>query len=274
HQEVKASQLASINAQADLNRFTFERGANAGSFMHLVLELIDFTKAQIALPQQLPKAMQQYAIAAPWQGVLEAWYLDLLQAPLLPSRAQAPSQDDNPLGGLSDGLTLSKLAPNQTLVEMEFYLPLQRMRDAELNALLEQYGYHSRHSFDELQGMLKGFIDLTFEYQGKFYIADYKSNHLGDSISAYHGQALKQAIIEHSYDLQYIIYSLALHRYLQLRLTDYDYDVHMGGCYYLFLRGMSSAYPGCGVYYDKPPKALILALDSLLRSGTEHGSRA
>lgn len=243
-----------------LSRFNFERGANAGSFMHLVLELIDFTKAEIDLAQHLPKAMLQYAIAPEWQAVLQAWYLDLLHAPLtLPPNATAPSDAS------ASSLCLAKLAPRDTLVEMEFYLPLNALKDTELNTLLLQYGYESNLKFDELEGMLKGFIDLTFEYQGKFYIADYKSNHLGDSFHAYHQGALQQAITEHRYDLQYILYSLALHRYLALRLPDYDYDMHVGGCYYLFLRGMSAQQPGFGVYYDKPPKALIFALDALFK---------
>lgn len=238
-----------------LNRFSFERGANAGSFMHLVLELIDFTQAEIDLPRELPKAMLQYGIAPEWQTVLQDWYMEILQAPL------ALMAQDNQL--INPELCLAALAPQHTLVEMEFYLPLNRLRDAELNQLLGQFGYDTALHFDELQGMLKGFIDLTFEYQGKFYIADYKSNHLGDTIQAYHYGALKQAISDHRYDLQYILYSLALHRYLAMRLPNYDYDTHIGGCYYLFLRGMSVQYPGFGVYYDKPPKALILALDAL-----------
>ncbi|MDH1312670.1 exodeoxyribonuclease V subunit beta [Shewanella xiamenensis] len=242
-------------AQPLLNRFSFERGANAGSFMHLVLELIDFTQAEIDLPRELPKAMLQYGIAPEWQTVLQDWYMEILQAPL------ALMAQDNQL--INPELCLAALAPQHTLVEMEFYLPLNRLKDAELNQLLGQFGYDTALHFDELQGMLKGFIDLTFEYQGQFYIADYKSNHLGDTIQAYHYGALKQAISDHRYDLQYILYSLALHRYLAMRLPNYDYDTHIGGCYYLFLRGMSVQYPGFGVYYDKPPKALILALDAL-----------
>ncbi|GGM94661.1 exodeoxyribonuclease V subunit beta [Shewanella xiamenensis] len=238
-----------------LNRFSFERGANAGSFMHLVLELIDFTQAKTDLPRELPKAMLQYGIAPEWQTVLQDWYMEILQAPL------ALMAQDNQL--INPELCLAALAPQHTLVEMEFYLPLNQLKDAELNQLLGQFGYDTALHFDELQGMLKGFIDLTFEYQGQFYIADYKSNHLGDTIQAYHYGALKQAISDHRYDLQYILYSLALHRYLAMRLPNYDYDTHIGGCYYLFLRGMSVQYPGFGVYYDKPPKALILALDAL-----------
>ncbi|MEE1981435.1 exodeoxyribonuclease V subunit beta [Shewanella xiamenensis] len=246
---------ADMPQQPLLNRFSFERGANAGSFMHLVLELIDFTQAEIDLPRELPKAMLQYGIAPKWQPLLQDWYMEILQAPL------ALMAQDNQL--INPELCLAALAPQHTLVEMEFYLPLNRLRDAELNQLLGQFGYDTALHFDELQGMLKGFIDLTFEYQGQFYIADYKSNHLGDTIQAYHYGALKQAISDHRYDLQYILYSLALHRYLAMRLPNYDYDTHIGGCYYLFLRGMSVQYPGFGVYYDKPPKALILALDAL-----------
>lgn len=233
----------------NLHRFNFERGANAGRFMHLVLELIDFTKADSELPLQLPKAMMQYGIEAQWQDMLHAWYLDILAAPL---------------GFEADtALCLHALTPQDMLVEMEFYLPLSRLQDQALNRLLAQYGYVTQLQFDEIQGMLKGFIDLTFEFEGKFYIADYKSNHLGDDFSAYQAEALHTAMLEHNYHLQYILYSLALHRYLRLRLTQYDYDSHFGGCYYLFLRGMSPQFPTAGIYYDKPPKALILALDAL-----------
>ncbi|MCL1089714.1 exodeoxyribonuclease V subunit beta [Shewanella profunda] len=248
--------------QNGLNRFNFERGANAGSFMHLVLELIDFTKAELDLPEQLPKAMLQYGIAAQWLEVLHTWYLDILKAPLalMPAEAEATTQLINP------DLCLAMLSKQDTLVEMEFYLPLNGLKDAQLNDLLNQFGYGSTLKFDDLKGMLKGFIDLTFEYDGKFYIADYKSNHLGDDIYAYHHGALQGAIKDHHYDLQYILYSLALHRYLGLRLPAYDYDTHIGGCYYLFLRGMSVQYPGYGIYYDKPPKALIYALDALFNS--------
>ncbi len=74
---------------------------------------------------------------------------------------------------------------------------------------------------------------------------------------------MKGAIRSHRYDLQYIIYTLALHRYLRLRMPNYHYDQHIGGSFYLFLRGMSAAAPLSGVFYDKPPRALIESLDTL-----------
>ncbi|WP_420833545.1 exodeoxyribonuclease V subunit beta [Shewanella pneumatophori] len=229
------------------SRFTFERGANAGSFMHLVLELIDFTNADSDLNEQLPVAMLKYGIDESWTEVLKDWYMDLLHAPLA-----------------NDGsLMLAQLTQQQKLVEMEFYLPINALHADKLNALLIEYGYSAGLNFDELQGMLKGFIDLTFEHNNQYFIADYKSNHLGNDTSVYHNQNMLQAIRSHRYDLQYIIYTLALHRYLALRMANYDYDLHIGGSFYLFLRGMSANAPQSGVFYDKPPKALIEKLDAL-----------
>lgn len=240
------------------SRFTFERGANAGSFMHLVLELIDFTLAEAQLPEQLPAAMEKYGIDASWFSMLYAWYLDILAAPL--------TQDGS--------LTLSQLTPSQKLVEMEFYLPINKLKAEELNELLERYGYSAGLNFDALKGMLKGFIDLTFEHKGQFYIADYKSNHLGDGFVHYGGDAMAGAIRSHRYDLQYIIYTLALHRYLSLRMPNYDYEQHIGGSYYLFLRGMSVDAPMSGIFYDKPPYALIQALDTLFDREHTHATHA
>ncbi|MBA1331322.1 hypothetical protein QQ73_09210, partial [Candidatus Endoriftia persephone str. Guaymas] len=115
-------------------------------------------------------------------------------------------------------------------------------------------------------GLMRGFIDLVFQHQGRFYLADYKSNHLGNRPEEYHCEALEQAMQAHRYRLQYLIYTLALHRYLRQRLPDYDYQRHFGGVYYLFVRGIR---PGSrhGIFYDRPPLALIEALDRLCAEG-------
>ena len=96
---------------------------------------------------------------------------------------------------------------------------------------------------------MHGFIDLIFEYQGKYYLADYKSNHLGDSYQDYQPEKLKIDIERHHYDLQYLIYGLALHRYLTVTLEDYQPEQHFGGVFYLYLRGMSAekSQQNCGV---------------------------
>lgn len=112
--------------------------------------------------------------------------------------------------------------------------------------------------------MLKGFIDLVVRYEGRYYVIDYKSNYLGGAYEDYTREAMQAAIWEHRYDLQYLLYSVAVHRLLMQRIPDYEYDRHFGGVSYLFLRGMQ---PGktTGIYSARPPKALVEALDVLLR---------
>lgn len=109
--------------------------------------------------------------------------------------------------------------------------------------------------------MLKGFIDLVFEHQGRYYIVDWKSNHLGNHPDDYSQSRIEQAMIDHRYDLQYHIYALALHRFLTLRLADYNYAQHFGGVYYLFLRGV---VPGSdnGIFHTRPDQQLIEQLNA------------
>jgi len=92
--------------------------------------------------------------------------------------------------------------------------------------------------------MLKGFIDLVFRHNGRYYLLDYKSNWLGENGEAYTPEAMARAMQSHRYDLQYQLYTLALHRYLRHRIADYDYQRHFGGVIYLFLRGVDGSSPG------------------------------
>jgi exodeoxyribonuclease V beta subunit len=122
--------------------------------------------------------------------------------------------------------------------------------------------------FAPLTGFLRGFIDLVFEYDGRFYVADYKSNHLGVGPSAYGEKALVESMAQHHYFLQSHLYLVALHRFLGTRLPNYDYERHVGGSVYLFLRGMSPARgASTGVFFDLPPKSTILELSALLDTG-------
>jgi exodeoxyribonuclease V beta subunit len=99
-----------------------------------------------------------------------------------------------------------------------------------------------------MQGFLTGFIDLICQYRGKFYVMDYKTNFLED----YQQDSLLAGMRDHNYGLQYWIYSLVLHQYLQKRLPDYRYQDHFGGVRYLFVRGMQPEQPGSGVYACLP----------------------
>jgi exodeoxyribonuclease V beta subunit len=113
-----------------------------------------------------------------------------------------------------------------------------------------------------MQGFLTGFIDLFFMYKGKFYLADYKTNYLGDFTEDYSYDNLVRAMAAHNYGLQYWIYTLVLDRYLQNVLPDYDYKRHFGGVFYLFVRGMVPARPGSGVYFALPDRKILERLNA------------
>ena len=114
------------------------------------------------------------------------------------------------------------------------------------------------------RGLLTGIIDLVFEHDGKFYLADYKSNFLGARLEDYRPAVLAQAMLERRYDLQAMLYSVALQRYLCQRLPDYTHERHFGGCYYLFLRAMRpDSGPRSGVHFERPGKTRLDAFDRL-----------
>ena len=240
---------AVLSDELQANQFSFTKGAQAGSFLHGVLENIDFD-----VPSDLAQVIEQqglwFGIEQTWFPVVHTWLINVLGT----SFSIADSK-----------LKLSDLKPSARLVEMEFHMPLKQVSSKDFNSLINAYSQNvqRQYDFEQLNGMLKGFIDLTFEYQGRFYVADYKSNHLGDSFADYQPNALLKAMEEHDYHLQAIIYVLALHRWLKVSLPDYSYDTHIGGAYYLFLRGMSEDHPGAGVYHMLPEKNLIMSLDAL-----------
>lgn len=229
----------------------FPRGAVAGTFLHSLLEVLDFS-------QPIDETWLQEQLIA--QGFEEKW------APLLALWME--TLFNTPLN--QQGLCLADIPKSQQLDEMQFYLPIEKtLSAAQLSTLISQYDPLSSQcaplQFQQVQGMLKGFIDLVFYWDGKYYVVDYKSNWLGDSSEDYTQTAMINAMIDHRYDLQYQLYTLALHRFLQQRVPDYDYKRHFGGIYYLFLRGIDENYPGNGVYHYLPEQAFVLALDSLFK---------
>ena len=121
-------------------------------------------------------------------------------------------------------------------------------------------------SSPEFCGLITGVIDLVFEYQGRYYLADYKSNLLGSNLEDYRLENLQQAMLGRRYDLQALLYAVALHRLLALRLPNYDYEQHFGGCYYLFLRAMRPQHGRhYGIHFDRPELKTIQQLDQLMK---------
>jgi exodeoxyribonuclease V beta subunit len=150
---------------------------------------------------------------------------------------------------------------------MAFYFPLESLRLERFNQVLRDFGHAPLpERSGTLHGLMTGFIDLVFCWQGKYYLADYKSNHLGSQPEDYCPARLAAAMQEHRYDLQYLIYTVALHRFLGQRLRGYSYEQHFGGALYLFLRGMSFPSPSAGgIFTARPPCALVERLDASCR---------
>ena len=163
------------------------------------------------------------------------------------------------------GTRLCEVAPAQRKAEIEFHLSLAPARAPALYALLHAHGYQRQRggvAAERLHGLLTGKIDLTFQHAGRFHIVDWKTNRC----APYDDAALRAEIAVHDYDLQWLIYTLALHRWLRQQLPDYDYDRHVGAVYYLFVRGMGDAQ---GVHVDRPPRTLIEAMDAMFDARTE-----
>ncbi|MGI9896493.1 exodeoxyribonuclease V subunit beta [Vibrio natriegens] len=236
--------------------FTFPRGARPGTFLHSLFEEIEFT-------QPATKEENTQIIL----GLMESEQLDEEWLPILQQLIDTVLA--TPLDGKS--LLLNQKAPSQRLVEMEFLLPIEVLSAPALNRVIQRHDPLSAKAgdlgFQTVQGMLKGFIDLVFEHQGKYYVLDWKSNHLGDDVTHYHGEALKSAMADHRYDLQYQIYALALHRFLRSRLANYQYDQHFGGVYYLFLRGMDGQSDH-GIFAAKPTLEFLQEMDRLIDGQT------
>ncbi|PAU37628.1 exodeoxyribonuclease V subunit beta [Vibrio coralliilyticus] len=232
--------------------FTFPKGARPGTFLHTLFEEVEFTESATSDSNSeiIVNLMESEQLDPAWLPILQQLVDTVLATPL-------------------DGkqLKLNQKQPAQRLVEMEFLLPIEILTAPALNRVIQRHDPLSAKAgdlgFHSTQGMLKGFIDLVFEHQGKYYVLDWKSNYLGENVADYHGEALKAAMADHRYDLQYQIYALALHRFLRSRVPNYDYQTHFGGVYYLFLRGMDGASEH-GIFSARPTLEFLEDMDSLI----------
>jgi len=228
----------------------FPRGATAGNALHEIYENLDF---------KIPLDEQRNVI----KDALNKWGFD----PKYEASAQVLMQGSLETQ-LFETFSLDQLSLKKRLNEMAFYLPLERLQIDDFKQILFKHLPSDQQVlrdavdtlyFEQVEGYLKGFIDLIFEHNGQYYLADYKSNSLVD----YAPESLPAVMANSHYYLQYLLYSVALHRYLQQRIPDYSWQTHVGGAYYLFVRGMSKNTGQQGIYFDKPSLELIEALDGL-----------
>ncbi len=228
----------------------FPKGAAAGTCLHNILERISFSDSS-GHAEVIASQLERAGFADSWLPTVSEWMQEVLRSQLLP------------------GFSLSCLLEAARLNEMAFYFPLESLRLERFNQVLRDFGHAPLpERSGTLHGLMTGFIDLVFCWQGKYYLADYKSNHLGSQPEDYSPERLAAAMNEHRYDLQYLIYTVALHRFLGQRLRGYSYAQHFGGAFYLFLRGMSfPSASASGVFAALPPSALIERLDASCRIG-------
>ncbi|WP_105189873.1 exodeoxyribonuclease V subunit beta [Pseudoalteromonas sp. T1lg48] len=246
---------ASSAEEAVLSSYEFPKGPGPGSCLHDILEQISFagvangeSQALAQLEQVCQQSLHKYALDERWLPLLQQWMADIVRCPL----------NDR-------GLSLGALADEHCLVEMEFHLPLVELEPTAFNhTMLSLFGYDFDFDFDRVKGVLKGFIDLIFCHEGRYYVLDYKSNYLGDSALDYDQNALTHAMNAHSYHVQGAIYMVALHRLLQKRLPDYDPEHHLGGMIYTFMRAMPEQQ---GVYCKAFSIDEIKQLDALFAQG-------
>lgn len=237
------------------------RGAATGTLIHSLLEkcaLQEFAlvAANETLQQELvlktfPASVweSQYPVL---QNALQHW----LSMPLLTQPA----------------LSLRQLERSAYQAEWEFLLGAEGVHIQALDQLLCEQVFpglpRPALQASYINGLLKGFIDLVFVHEQQYYLLDYKFNSLGNCDADYTEAALTQAMLQKRYDVQACLYLLALHRLLSVRLGEaYDYARDLGGCVYVFLRGVQG--PAGGRVFYKPPLALLQQLEHLFQAGAD-----
>jgi exodeoxyribonuclease V beta subunit len=253
----RSDESASTAEAAPAGIFAFPRGAQAGTCLHAILERVDFAAlSQDGLLALAEEQLLAHGFAPEWTATVAAMVTDTLAAPLT-------------LG--SETVTLGRLLPGSWRPELEFMLPLDSLAPATLAAVFRRHGIGGAFpeklaelGFSEVKGMLRGFIDLVFRVDGRYYLLDWKSNHLGNRRSDYAAGQLSGVMEREFYTLQYHLYSVALHRFLSVKIPGYDYDRQFGGVFYLFLRGIARDAGDTGVFSARPCRELILELSDLI----------
>jgi len=232
----------------------FPKGARAGIFFHDLLQRIPFDRP-VAADVVLAK-LQEYNFDSEWQSCVTDALDRLLEIELLP------------------GVQMRSVPQQQRVHEMEFTVPLQPLSPRDLQAIFDDIDLEVPNpyavqmdalEFSPVRGFLKGYIDLVFEHGNRYYLVDWKSNHLGDERRFYRPGHLAEVMTAERYGLQYLLYTVALDRYLRSRRSDYRYRRHFGGVFYLFLRGISADVTDrSGIFYDRPDPQIIDALGKAL----------
>ena len=267
--------------------FTFPRGPVAGSCLHRIFERLDDSHEigtdRRGLDEICRAALDEFGIDGAWRTVARTM-VERARSVVLHEAAPERREGAPDAGGLAgpvaggDASGFRLADPHRRLVELEFHFPVQGLDRDRLAARMVEHGYPdpfagamragASASSPPIHGFLRGFVDLVVEHAGRWYVVDYKSNWLGPGAHDYGPEALDTAMRDGGYTLQSLIYLVALHRYLSVRLAGYEYERHLGGAFYLFVRGIDpAAGADRGVHFDRPTAQCLHALDDCFRSG-------
>jgi exodeoxyribonuclease V beta subunit len=256
----------------------FPKGKRTGCCVHNFFEKADFRTladpgaAENAYGPVIDQLIRSYGLAGREDTDDFKTILARRRRQMLSMAAQTVSAELRLDGA---GIRLAELDMRRTLRELRFYFPAPNPVAAEdIHRLIADYAPDgiaaalragkSTHGEGNCHGLMEGAVDLIFEHGGRHYLADWKTNWLGDGPQDYAQPRLLARMVSENYLLQYHIYAVAMHRHLAVTLPGYDYDRDFGGVFYLFVRGMGGD-DGGGVFAARPDRTLIVALDRLFQ---------
>jgi len=231
--------LASGETGDEYNEFIFrklKKGAFTGNLLHYIFEFISFSESS-QWPKVIANALKRLAPGS--QDNYTEKLLELLQ-----------HLTETPLSIGGQTFTLAEVNQAVRLNEFEFDFVVQPFQAAQISALSSTEYPLKVKTFDAMEGIMNGKMDLFFEKNGKYYILDWKSNWLGDTLADYNTERVGEAMNDNNYHLQYHIYTLAVYKYLSLRLPNFNYERDFGGVIYLFVRGVRKD-GDTGIFYNK-----------------------
>jgi exodeoxyribonuclease V beta subunit len=236
----------------EYSKFVFnqlKRGAHTGNLLHYIFEHIDFSDDS-RWERIIQQALKRLS------GVKD----DALVGQLVLMLHQVLNAK------ISTGETsfsLNQIKKDKRLDELEFDMIVPDLSTHQLQDLSNPEIPFKVKNISQIEGMLNGRVDLFFEHEGKFYILDWKSNFLGNNLEDYSIENVKIAMMENNYNLQYLIYTIALIKYLGTRKKDFDYERDFGGVIYFFVRGVR-VDGGGGMFFNKPQWEVVEKISALL----------
>lgn len=229
------------------------RGAKTGNLLHYIFENIRFN-SDTGWTRVVEDALRKHA---PGQADRFGEHLLMLLEHALNCR----------LGPAGEGFCLADVPHDKQLHELEFDFSVPGFDARGLESFSDERRLIHVGDYSEMEGIMNGKIDLFFKAGEKYYVLDWKSNYLGDKLADYSTERVQQAMNDNNYHLQYLIYTLAVKKYLRSRVPGFDYDRDFGGVIYLFLRGVRRA-GGSGIFQSKPTRQDVEGLEQLLCGGT------